>query len=48
MRKSRFAQEQIIAILAERKLGVPTTDACRTDACKLKTLDTENARLSEC
>ena len=29
MRKSRFTEEQIIAILAEHELGVPTADICR-------------------
>ena len=29
MRKSRFTEEQIIAILAEHELGVPTADVCR-------------------
>ena len=66
MRKSRFTEEQIIAILAEQERGVPTADVCRkhglstatfykfkakyggldvTDARKLKTLESENARL---
>lgn len=29
MRKSRFTEEQIIAILAEQERGVPTVDVCR-------------------
>ena len=29
MRKSRFTEEQIIAILAEQGSGVPTADVCR-------------------
>ncbi len=29
MRKSRFTEEQIIAILAEQERGVPTADVCR-------------------
>jgi putative transposase len=29
MRKSRFKQEQIIAILAEQERRVPTADVCR-------------------
>ena len=29
MRKSRFTEEQIIAILAEQERGMPTSDVCR-------------------
>jgi putative transposase len=29
MRKSRFTEEEIIAILAEQERGVPTADVCR-------------------
>ena len=29
MRKSRFTEEQIIAILVEQEHGVPTADVCR-------------------
>ena len=29
MRKSRFSEEQIIAILAEQERGSPTTEVCR-------------------
>lgn len=29
MRKSRFSEEQIIAILAEQERGVPTAEVCR-------------------
>ena len=29
MRKSRFSEEQIIAILREQEAGHPTTDVCR-------------------
>jgi len=66
MRKSRFTEEQIIAILTEQERGMGTTEVCRkhgispatfykwkarfggmdvSDARKLKTLETENARL---
>ena len=66
MRKSRFSDEQIIAILAEQERGLTTAEVCRrhgvsegtfykwkakfggmqlSDAKKLKTLETENARL---
>lgn len=66
MRKSRFTEEQIIAILTEQERGTETAEACRkhgirpatfykfkakfggmdvSDARKLKTLETENARL---
>jgi len=66
MRKSRFTEEQIIAILNEQERGMATAEVCRkhgispasfykwkakfggmnvSDAHKLKTLETENARL---
>ena len=66
MRKSRFTEEQIIAILAEQERGMATAEVCRrhgvsqgtfykwkakfggmdvSDARKLKTLESENARL---
>ena len=66
MRKSRFTEEQIIAILAEQERGLKTAEVCRkhgispttfykwkakyggldvSDARKLKSLETENARL---
>ena len=66
MRKSRFTEEQIIAILAEQERGLATAEVCRkhgisegtfykwkakfggleiSDAKKLKSLETENARL---
>ena len=66
MRKSRFTEEQIIAILNEQERGMATAEVCRkhgvspasfykwkakfggmavSDARKLKTLETENARL---
>jgi len=68
MRKSKFTEEQIIAILAEQERGMATSDVCRrhgissatfykwkakyggmdvSDARKLKTLETENARLKK-
>lgn len=66
MRKSRFTEEQILAILTEQERGMATAEVCRkhgispatfykwkarfggmdvSDARKLKTLETENARL---
>ena len=66
MRKSRFTEEQIIAILAEQERGLATAEVCRkhgtsegtfykwkakfggleiSDAKRLKSLETENARL---
>lgn len=68
MRKSRFTEEQIIAILAEQERGEKTADVCRrhgvsqntfykwkakfgglqvSDARRLKTLESENARLKK-
>ena len=68
MRKSRFSEEQIIAILAEQDRGMTTAEVCRkhgisqntfykwkakfggmdvSDARKLKTLESENARLKK-
>lgn len=68
MRKSKFTDEQIIAILAEQERGMATADVCGrhgvssatfykwkskyggmdvSDARKLKTLETENARLKK-
>lgn len=68
MCKSRFTEEQIIAVLAEQERGTPTAEVCRThgvstetfykwkakygglgvsDARKLKTLESENARLKK-
>ena len=66
MRKSRFSEEQVIAILAEQERGMATAEVCRrhgisqntfykwkakfggmdvSDARKLKSLESENARL---
>ena len=66
MRRSRFTEEQIIAILAEQERGMKTAELCRkhgisqntfykwkarfggldvSDARRLKSLETENARL---
>ena len=66
MRKSRFTEEQLIALLAEQERGLATAEVCRkhgisegtfykwkakfggleiSDAKKLKSLETENARL---
>ena len=66
MRKSRFTEKQIIAILSEQERGMATAEVCRkhgisegtfykwksnfggmqvSDAKKLKSLETENARL---
>lgn len=68
MRKSRFSEEQVIAILAEHERGMTTAEVCRkhgisrntfykwkakfggmdvSDARKLKTLESENARLKK-
>lgn len=68
MRKSKFSEEQIIAILAEQECGMATAEVCRrhgvssatfykwkakfggmdvSDARRLKTLETENARLKK-
>lgn len=68
MRKSKFTEEQIIAILAEQERGMATEEVCRrrcvssatfykweanfggpdvSDARRLKTLETENARLKK-
>lgn len=68
MRKSRFTEEQIVAILTEQERGMATAEVCRrhgisqttffkwkakfggmdvSDARRLKTLESENARLKK-
>jgi putative transposase len=37
MRKSRFTEEQITAILAESRAGVPAADLCRKHGVSTKT-----------
>jgi putative transposase len=37
MRRSRFTEEQIIAILREQEVGVPTADVCRKHGGSLAT-----------
>ena len=41
MKKTRFSEEQIIAVLREQEAGMKTADVCR----KLKVLEEENGRL---
>ena len=68
MRKSRFSEEQIIAVLGEQERGLATSEVCRrhgisqttfykwkskfggldvSEARRMKTLETENARLKK-
>ncbi len=68
MRKSRFTEEQIIAVLSEQERGLATAEVCRrhgisettfykwkakfggmdvSEARRMKTLETENARLKK-
>ena len=68
MRKSRFTEEQVIAVLAEQERGLSTAEVCRrhgisqttfykwkarfggmdvSEARRMKTLETENARLKK-
>ena len=68
MRKSRFSEEQIIAVLSEQERGLGTAEVCRrhgisqttfykwkakfggldvSEARRMKTLETENARLKK-
>ena len=34
MKRSRFSEEQIIAILREQEAGVATAEVCRKHACR--------------
>ena len=43
MKRFRFSEEQIIAILKEQENGLPTKDVCR----KLKALEAENNKLKK-
>lgn len=68
MKKSRFTEEKIIAVLTEQERGLGTAEVCRkhgispatfykwkskfggmdvSEARKLKTLETDNARLKK-
>jgi putative transposase len=53
MKKSRFTEEQIIAILREQEQGMATAEVCRrhgissADARRLKVLEDENAKLKK-
>ena len=44
MRKSRFSEEQIIAILAEQERGAPTAEVCRRHGVSDTTLYKWKAR----
>ena len=44
MRKSRFLEEQIIAILAEQERGAPTAEVCRRHGISDTTLHKWKAR----
>lgn len=44
MRKSRFTEEQIIAILAEHERGMPTSDVCRRHGMSSATLEKWKAK----
>ncbi len=40
MRKSRFSEEQIIAVLKERQAGLPVAEVCRKHVISDATFDT--------
>ena len=47
MKRSRFTEEQIIALLREQEAGVATAELDVSQARKLKALEDENARLKK-
>jgi putative transposase len=44
MKRSRFSEEQIIAVLREQEAGVPTADVCRKHAISSATFYAWKAR----
>ena len=44
MRKARFSEEQIIAVLREQEGGMKTTDVCRKHGISSATLYAEKAK----